>query len=693
MDAALSATSVPTPVPAELQELALELALALHARAMYPPGHPLLQAALERLHGRIQKALAHRGEISLGIAHHQVVIEGVATDEGHPLLRSFASHLHQHQIAALRISAGVEPQEVDDFLATLSTPASRADQPLGLLGPEVLQRWKHLSLFPAVFDKLELIDEADSEDGVMAQSRAAQLWLGLARAALSAESHADDDHDHDPARVARAINSHSRERAYDDVIVGHLLQMSTEMASAASPSSRLLRERLSTMVRGLRPETLSRLLEMGGDLVQRKRFVMFSADALSTGAVLDIFSAAGNASGHPVASAMTHLLAKLAQNADTKKEYAPGADQDLRRHVKSLVTEWTISDPNPEEYHHSLSALSSATTGEREDLHREEVEPERILEISLAAEALGHDTNAALKRLVSREGLSAVVERLYASRPSATRDALLERLLNPSMLQDHLQAERPDLRSLKHAVAHLRETAIDPVLAALEARGERDASWLTELIALIGALAAPRLGKAFPRLKPSSRRALLSAFEQWNLWPAEVNLRMLSTDLDPQIRRDAVRLLIKSDATRDEGVLIGLRDADERVFRQTLFATMRGATAETTQALMQRAEDARLPEELRARTIRALAATGRPEAMRWLVAHTSVARRGFPGIARSWLSGGGRLRRKSATMLAAIAGLAAHWSKQPEAAVVLELAAKSKDQELRNAVTMHLETL
>lgn len=690
MDAAFPATPVPAALPAELQELALELALAMHAWAMYPPGHPTLKAALERLRGRIGKALAQRDEISLGIAHHQVIIEGVATDESHPLLRAFALHLHQHQIAALRISSGVEPHEMEDFLATLSTPMSRSEQPLGLLGPEVLQRWKHVAMFPAVFDKLELIDEADSDRGVMAQSRAAQLWLGLARAALSAEPDSEDDYD--PAKVARAIDSHTRERAYDDVIVGHLLQMSTEATTAATPSSRVLRERLSAMVRGLRPQTLARLLEMGGDLVQRKRFVMFSADALSTGAVCDVFNAAGAASGHPVATAMTHLLAKLAQNADSKHEYAPAADQDLRRHVKSLVSEWTITDPNPEDYQHTLSEVSTASLGDRVDLHREEIEPERVLEISLAADVMGPDTSAALRRLVFREGHAAVVDRLLASAPCSTRATLIDSLLNPSMLQEQLQSDRPDLRSLKQAVAHLPEEAVDLLLAALESRSERDASWLTDLIALVGKSAAPRLGNAFAWLKPTSRRALMSVFEQWNEWPGDVSLRMLATDPDPMIRRDAVRLLLKSDATRNEGLLIGLRDDDERVFRQTLFATMRGATAEATHMLVQRAEDVRLPEELRARTIRALAATGRPEAMRWLVDHASVVTR-IPAFAQRWISGNGRLRRKSVTTLAAIAGLAAHWREAPMAAAVIQLATKSKDQELRSAASTHSEAL
>src|SRR6185503_5872747 len=87
MDVTVPGSAKRLELPAELQDLALELALALHARGMYPSSHPLLQAALERLRTRIDRALAERGEISLGIAHHQVVIEGVATDDGHPLLR------------------------------------------------------------------------------------------------------------------------------------------------------------------------------------------------------------------------------------------------------------------------------------------------------------------------------------------------------------------------------------------------------------------------------------------------------------------------------------------------------------------------------------------------------------------------------------------------------------------------------
>jgi hypothetical protein len=284
-----------------------------------------------------------------------------------------------------------------------------------------------------------------------------------------------------------------------------------------------------------------------------------------------------------------------------------------------------------------------------------------------------------------------VVDRLLLAPANPTQQALLARLLNPTMLRELLQSERPDLRALKQAVSHLRHEAVDLLLAALEGRNERDASWLTELVTLVGAASATRLGNSFPQLKPAAQRVLLSVFEQWNVWPAEVDLRVLATNADPHIRRDAVRLLIKNAATRDEGMLVGLSDEDERVFRQVLFASMRGATAEVTTVLIKRAEDVRMPEELRARTVRAIAATGRPEAMRWLI-ECSVERRGFPGLGRNWRTRAG-LRRKSATTLAAIAGLAAHWRTAPEAAAVLELAAKSRDLEFRNAATMHSEAL
>ena len=94
--------------------------------------------------------------------------------------------------------------------------------------------------------------------------------------------------------------------------------------------------------------------------------------------------------------------------------------------------------------------------------------------------------------------------------------------------------------------------------------------------------------------------------------------------------------------------------------------------------LMRRVESPSLSAELRARGIRALAASGSLDAMRW------IARR---SIKKHWLLGTPVLREKSPQLISSIAGLAAHWSSAPEAAEVLALVAKSKDADLKSAAS------
>src|SRR5690349_7361016 len=156
--------------------------------------------------------------------------------------------------------------------------AVRKEQPLVLMTDQLLGRWDHVRLFPLTYDRLELLDN-DAEkpkENQMGAVRAAQLWVGLARAALAADSTSADSTPLEPAVVARAIDEHQREQAYDQVIVGYMLQIANELkagdTAGASGESAALQHRISRMVGALRPETLARLLDMGGDSAQRRRF-------------------------------------------------------------------------------------------------------------------------------------------------------------------------------------------------------------------------------------------------------------------------------------------------------------------------------------------------------------------------------------------------------------------------------------
>src|SRR5205807_482387 len=218
----------------DLADFLIELSIALHKHAMYPEGHPSLAPAAAGVTRRAERLLQDRSTLSLGVARQQLVIEGVATDPKHPVLAELAGRLHRHHLGAMTFRRGVEAVEVAAVLKALAVDAERRGQPLGLGPPEGLRAWAHVQLHPLTYERLELVDDgaAASERG----ARAAQLWVGLARAALTAHAGDDGPTPTEPAVIARAIDDHPRTdaAAYDQVIVGYLLQIAEELKTAGS---------------------------------------------------------------------------------------------------------------------------------------------------------------------------------------------------------------------------------------------------------------------------------------------------------------------------------------------------------------------------------------------------------------------------------------------------------------------------
>jgi hypothetical protein len=107
-------------------------------------------------------------------------------------------------------------------------------------------------------------------------------------------------------------------------------------------------------------------------------------------------------------------------------------------------------------------------------------------------------------------------------------------------------------------------------------------------------------------------------------------------------------------------------------------AVMQGCTAAQAAVLMQRANDETLPADLRALGIRALAGHRSKETLNWLLARVAGTKRLL--FRRS-------LASKSPEMLAALAGLAAHWSGEPAAKEILAQASRHSDTEISDAAT------
>src|SRR5256884_7012497 len=198
----------------DLADFLIELSIALHKHAMYPEGHPSLAPAAAGVTRRAALLLEDRATLSLGVARQQLVIEGVATDPKHPVLAELAARLHRHHLGAVTFRRGVEPGEMATVLKTLAVDAERTGQPLGLGPPERLRAWTCVQLHPLTYERLELVDDGApaSERG----ARAAQLWVGLARAALTAQAGDSAPTPTEPAGFAPALDEHPPSAAAAD---------------------------------------------------------------------------------------------------------------------------------------------------------------------------------------------------------------------------------------------------------------------------------------------------------------------------------------------------------------------------------------------------------------------------------------------------------------------------------------------
>jgi len=351
----------------ELADFLIELSIALHKHAMYPEGHPSLAPAAAGVARRAEDLLETRLTLALGVARQQLVIEGVATDSKNPLLSELAGRLHRHHLGAVTFHRGIRPSEVTDLLKTLAIDGERSGEPLGLGPPERLRVWDHVRLHSVTYERLELLDqedpspEAESNGAGGARDkavRAAQLWVGLARAALVAE---DAPTAAEPFAIARAIDEHPRSGAYDQVIVGYLLQIAGELKQTGGAEAVSLRRRTSKLIGALQPATLRRLIEMGGDSAQRTKFALDATHGLAVDAVLEIVRAMADASHKTVSDPLVRMLSKLAAHAEHGGAAASvEADEALRDQVRQLLSGWTLEDPNPDPYGRALQRMAAA---------------------------------------------------------------------------------------------------------------------------------------------------------------------------------------------------------------------------------------------------------------------------------------------------------------------------------------------
>ena len=663
----------------DLADFLVEFSIVLHKRAMYPLGHPHLQESTERFVNRLEALLAPRDSLAIGIARHQLIVAGVATDPRNALLSDLARRLHRHRIATLRFERGIPLREIDDLLAALAADPQGDDGPFGLR-PGAGSTWTHLKVQPPELTRMFLQEDDDEEP---AETQGGALWLGLAHLALSSDGSPTATAD-DPLLVARAIDAQPEQVAYDRVVLDYLGQMADEMSGRQGAWEPRVRERVSRLVTSLKPETLRRVLEAGADHSERRRFALTASEVLAVDAVIEVVEAAAATTGQTISHQLLRLLHKFAHHADQGPERGRAeAESMLRRNVAQLITDWKLEDPNPGEYTAVLDGMvrqSPVDAGIFEE-DRLDCEPTLVLQIALETDCGGPRVYAAMDALVGARRIPETVELLRDAPPAgaATANALWRHVATPARLRLELSAPRLDFPTIESLVLRLGTLAVDPLLDVLERASERSARARTlRLLVSIGPPVAP---VAAARLKDAPwfvQRNLLALLRKLKVWPAGFSAVTYARHPDIRLRREAYKLLLEFPEHRASAILHGLGDADPEIVTLVLRGAVDACPPEALRAVERFVGDWRRPAELRAIGVRALGLANGPNTLSRLLDLAGTRRHFF----------GWRIEAKSPVVLAAVSVLARNWGGHPQVIGLLREARDHDDPEIRLAAKM-----
>jgi hypothetical protein len=285
---------------------------------------------------------------------------------------------------------------------------------------------------------------------------------------------------------------------------------------------------------------------------------------------------------------------------------------------------------------------------------------------------------AAAEGLLNRRQLGLIAGLLEAAPQTETAEALWRYLASPQRLEAELTQDPPDQGAIEILVRRLGLDAANLLLDHLGRTDDRStrAALMKQLLAL-----GPRIGEvAVARLRDAPwylQRNILVLIGRLGRWPEGFSPLSYAVHSDVRIRREGIKLLLESPAHVAEGVLLGLRDADEGIVGVALRAALESCPPDAIPLLEWIALDTRRSSEIRVPSLRTLARTRTPEALKVLLAQAQHRRRWF----------GRRLASKSPELLAAVSGLASYWRDHPMATEVLSRALQHSDPEIRAAAS------
>lgn len=670
----------------QLSDLAIELSVAVHKHSMYPLGHPALTRVADGVWQRTAALFTEREQIAIGVARRQLIIEGVATDETHPVLRRLAETLHAHQLGAVSLLRGVQVQELREALQALAVEPERGGA-IGLAAPDARPSWPHVRLHPLTFDNLAIVAPVDGASTAgSGHSHSAELWLGLAQAALAGDGPRESlptPELADPEVLARAIDARTGAQAYDQVIAGYLMQIGQALRGASGAEVDALRNRTSGLIAALQPATLQRLVRTSRTESGPHSFVGDAVQGLRVDAVLQVLKATADVTGETISHGLIRMLTKLAAHAEgTSDKVRSAAEEALRAQVSRLLADWKLADPNPESYGRLLQQLATSVQVDEAAAEADAVEIDpalRLVQMGLELGDLGILGSKAATRQMASGGMVAMVSLLESPPPAAgaALDSLRGRLTSAGALTQLLAEEPVNFAALDALLPSMASDDYGPLFDALADSGSRlTRRRLLDRLAQSPHDLAPQIVARLGDPRWHVVRNLLFLLELTGAKPEGFTPVPYLMHDDWRVRVEAVKLALARPQDRTTALTSALSDAQPRIVGMALAELRPHCHPSFVPRVAALAGNAALPDDTRVLALRALNDVTHPAVLAMLL---SVLDGGRTLLGRAKLAAG------SPVTVPAVSLLSRRYASEPAARPYLKLARASSHPGLRAA--------
>jgi hypothetical protein len=374
------------------------------------------------------------------------------------------------------------------------------------------------------------------------------------------------------------------------------------------------------------------------------------------------------------------MLSKLAHHPSTGG-VRPKADPAIRDVMRRLLDDWSLSDPNPEAYSKALESMSSGRTAAEKPSAKAlptECEPERMVQIAIEVGAMGPQILAAMVDLCKAGRVDVLLDLVERAPSEEAAAPVWEFLQRERILDFLLEQQRVDMPLVARFVKRIGIGTAPTLLSAAAAFEDvKTRTQFYDLLQSLGDQAGAAIAERIAASPPAVQRELLGLLGRLAALPTGFSARSFLESDEALVRREAVRLLFRNPAERDETTMSALSDTDDRVVFAGLTMAQERCPPAGIGLIQQRVDRGELDSQLRTMGIRIVAQQHTPAMLAWLV--------GYVVTETQWAR---RLKLRGSTpeMLAALSMIVAHWGNDPAAANAIRLAEQSREPEVRAKV-------